>query len=181
METYLLGARWVGHACVHVCVCVCFGGIWSTQVGEQWHARCLKRNGWLSIGGGGRDGRKKKKEKKGVVKMIGAEVGGGDMVVMGEQPAGWGRQGGNWTALFMLGLFQPTLRTLRSSSANCFSLIFEKVLNGQINQMTLVFLKSTVTPNLQPVFSQIQLLDPHNQSTQHSCRKCLNYFSLGLN
>lgn len=43
---------------------------------------------------------------------------------MGEQPAEWGQQGGNRTlkALFMLGLFLPTLkthtRTLRSRPLN---------------------------------------------------------------
>lgn len=63
--------------------------------------------------------------------MIGAAVGQGQGGDGGEQPAEWGQQGGNWTlkALFMLGLFQLTLkthvRTLRVSQSHCFSSIFE--------------------------------------------------------
>lgn len=119
MDTYLLADLWAGY------MYLCVRGIWSTQVGEQWHARCLKRNGWVSIDRGGRD-------RRGKTKMIGAEVGGGVRVVMGKQPAEWGQQGGNWSlkALFMLGLFQQTLRTLQSSPCYLFFYLFLKTIES---------------------------------------------------
>lgn len=55
---------------VHVCLCE-EGVVWSTQVGEQWRAPCLERNGWLSIGAAEEGGTERKTR---AVKMTGAEA-----------------------------------------------------------------------------------------------------------